>query len=62
MAPVGTGHAVHEVVPHELGLVFATHSPLQLCVPVAHPPEQDCALSMQTPLHSVLPVGQAPPH
>jgi hypothetical protein len=29
----GAGHAVHDVVPHELTLVFATHVPLQLWKP-----------------------------
>lgn len=59
--PTGTGHEVH-ALPHELGLVSAAHRPPQLWVPGGQVPEQVWPASMHTPLHSVLPVGQAAPH
>jgi hypothetical protein len=61
LAPVGFGHAVHDVVPHEFTLVFIAQKPLQSCVPAAHVP-QTSAAPMHTPLQSFISAGQAGTH
>jgi hypothetical protein len=60
LAPFGLGQAPHNV-PHELTLLLSTQTPLQLCVPVGHPP-QTWPEGMQAPLHRICPVGHIPPH
>jgi hypothetical protein len=62
LAPVGLGHAVHDVVPQVSTLVLVAQIPAQLWVPVAHTPEHAAAASMQVPAHSFMPVGQAGRH
>jgi len=48
--PLATpGHAAQDVVPHELGLLFARHWPLQLCVPAGQTPMQAWPVRMQSP-------------
>ena len=48
---VGVGHAVHEV-PQELGLLSATQSPLQSCLPDGHLSRHDWSMAMHAPAHS----------
>ena len=62
LAPVGLGHAVHDVVPQVSALVLAAQIPAQLCVPAGHTPEHAAAASMQVPAQSFMPVGQAGRH
>jgi hypothetical protein len=62
LAPVGLGHAVHDVVPQVLTLVLVAQIPEQLCVPVAQTPEQAAAWAMQVPAHSFIPDGHAGKH
>jgi hypothetical protein len=57
--PSGAGHGVHEV-PQEAAAVSEAQTPLQLCVPVGHPP-QTAEASMQAPLQSFCVPGQVPP-
>jgi hypothetical protein len=57
--PSGDGHGVHEV-PQEAAAVSEAQTPLQLCVPVGHPP-QTAEASMQAPLQSFCVPGQVPP-
>jgi len=62
LAPVGFGHAAHDVGPQEFTLVFAAQRPLQSCEPAAHCPEHAITISMHAPAHSFMPVGQAGTH
>ncbi len=56
MPPVGTGHTVHEVVPHELVDVFSKHLAAlpapQLCVPAGQ--------TQSPPWHTVPPAQTLP--
>lgn len=58
---VGTGQDVQED-PQALTLVFVGHMPLQLCVPTGQTLLQKDELLMQTPLHSLRPVGHCATH
>ena len=51
--PVGTGHAVHDVVPQLMTDVFGEHVPLHSCVPIGH---------TQVPSWHVVPPAHARPH
>jgi len=61
VAPVGTGHGVHEV-PHALMSITDGQRPVQACCPVGHEPAQAAAASMHAPRQSCLPDPQEPPH
>lgn len=56
----GIGHAVHDV-PQVLGLAFGWQMPEQSWLPGLQVPEHDAPLSMHSPAHSFLPLGQVPP-
>ncbi len=58
----GVEHGVHELPPHEFGLMFGWQVPPQSCVPEGQTPAHDCAVGMQVPAHSFDPDGQVPPH
>jgi hypothetical protein len=58
---IGVEHGVHET-PHEFGLVFGWHVPLQSWLPLGQTPEHDAAEAMQAPAQSFIPDGQVPPH
>ena len=59
---IGVEHGVHDVAPHEFGLVFGWHVPLQSWLPSGHMPEHDAVEAMHVPAHSFMPDGQVPPH
>jgi hypothetical protein len=59
---VGSGHAVHDVVPQEFVLLFWLQSPLQLWLPVGHWLLHARPASMHAPWQSCLPEGHVPPH
>ena len=59
---IGVAHGVHDDGPHEFGLVFGWHVPLQSWLPLAQTPEHDALDAMQTPAHSFIPDGHVPPH
>jgi hypothetical protein len=61
-APVGSGHVVHEVAPHELTLVFRSQRPPHGWLPTSHVPLQAAAVSMQAPRQSFLLAGHETPH
>ena len=61
LAPVGRGHARHDV-PQLLTLVFDAQMPPQSCEPAAHCPEHAAAMAMHAPAHSFMPAGQAGTH
>ena len=48
---VAVGQAMHEV-PQELGLVSATQSPLQSCLPDGHLSRHVWSMPIQVPAHS----------
>jgi len=58
---IGVEHGVHDVAPHEFGLVFGWHVPLQSWLPSGHMPEHDAVEAMHAPAHSFMPDGQVPP-
>ena len=62
LAPVGFGHAAHDVAPQVSTLVFGAQIPAQLCVPVGHTPEHAVAASMHVPAHAFIPVGHVGTH
>jgi hypothetical protein len=62
LAPVGLGHAVHDVVPQVSTLVLVAQMPAQSWVPVRHTSEHAAAAAMHAPAHSFMPVGQAGTH
>jgi hypothetical protein len=53
LPPVGTGHAVHELVPQLLIELLLTHVPLHAWEPLGH---------AHVPLWQVVPPAQAPLH
>ena len=50
---VGTGHAVHELVPQLLTLVFETHVPEHRCCPAGHIATHIMPLGMKPALHVI---------
>jgi hypothetical protein len=59
---IGVEHGVHDVTPHEFGLLFGWQVPLQSWLPSAQTPEHDALEAMHMPAHSFIPDGQLPPH
>jgi len=53
VALAGAGHGVQAVAPHELGLLFDRHCPLQLCVPFGQTPPHAWPTGMHSLAHKV---------
>jgi hypothetical protein len=62
LAPVGLGHDVQSVVPHESVLVFDKQTMEQLCVAGGQMPSHDAAWSMHFPAHSFIAPGHEGTH
>jgi hypothetical protein len=62
LALLGGEHAVHDVVPQLLVLLFDWQVPEQSCAPAAQTPMHEALFAMQAPAHSFIPDGQVPPH
>jgi hypothetical protein len=58
----GGTQGVHDVVPHELGLLLGWHVPEQSCDPDGQTPLHEALEGMQFPAHTLVPVGQDTPH
>jgi hypothetical protein len=62
VAPLGNGHAMHDVVPQLPTSVLLAQMPEQSWVPLAHTPLHAALLAMQVPAHNFMLEGHAGTH